>query len=226
LPVGNDVVDLGHPLCQPHSIHPRFDSRAFSTAEIAYLAAAADVHRTRWSLWAAKESAFKAARQLAPQVRFIPRDFAVRLSGERAEVTHRLGRFDIWFDQADEWLHAVASRNGEKPGLRVSGPSSGNEEIVGADPSERVRKLARAALAAQLNIAPGEIRIATVEGIPRVQRRVTPRRGPPERGESLPIDLSLSHDGRFVACAWSPLEAPQEFLGSFDSEPGPASEVQ
>ena len=191
MPVGNDVVDLEHPLCQPDAIHPRFDTRAFSASEIAQLAASDRVHRTRWSLWAAKESAFKAARKLDPQVRFIPRDFAVRLSGNRAAVTHRLGHFDIWFDQADEWVHAVASRGGEKPGFQIDGPPSTGAGVEEEDSGERVRKLARTALGDFLNIAPSEIQIVSVDRIPRAQRQ----------GAPLPVDLSLSHDGRFVACA-------------------------
>ena len=198
MPVGNDVVDLRHPLCQPGAIHPRFDIRAFTTREIALLAASAQVHRTRWSLWAAKESAFKASRKLDPRVRFLPRDFAVHLSEERAEVVHSSGRFDVWLDHADQWVHALASQAGEKPGFRLAGDPSASSEAEGAAGaaeegfSERVRELARSALGALLNIAPNEVRIVSEDGIPRAQRR----------GQPLPFDLSLSHDGCFVACAW------------------------
>ncbi|MCH7666284.1 MAG: 4-phosphopantetheinyl transferase family protein [Acidobacteria bacterium] len=195
MPVGNDIVDLRHPLCQPAAIHPRFDIRAFTTREIGLLAASAQVHRTRWSLWAAKESAFKAARKLDPQVRFLPRDFAVHLSGKRAEVVHRLGRFRVWLDHADQWVHALASQAGEKPGFRIAGDpsaSSGAARTAEEGFSERVRELARIALSALLNIAPIEVRIVSEDRIPRAQRR----------GQPLPFDLSLSHDGRFVSCAW------------------------
>ena len=204
MPVGNDVVDLRQPLCQPDAIHPRFDIRAFTTREIALLAASAQVHRTRWSLWAAKESAFKACRKMDPQVRFLPRDFAVHLSGEGGEVVHSLGRFRVWLDRTDQWVHALASQAAEKPGFRIAGnpsdsfPATVATGTTGAagtaedDCSERVRELARCALADVLNIAPLEIRIVSQDHIPRAQRR----------GETLPFDLSLSHDGRFVACAW------------------------
>lgn len=188
-------MDLRHPLCQPDAIHSRFDSRAFTTREIALLAASAQAHRTRWSLWAAKESAFKASRKLDPRVRFLPRDFAVHLSGERAEVVHSSGRFGVWLDHADQWVHAVASQTGEKPGFRLAGDPSVSSGAAGTAEegfSERVRELARSALGALLNIAPNEVRIVSEDGIPRAQRR----------GQPLPFDLSLSHDGRFVSCAW------------------------
>ena len=192
MPVGNDVVDIRHPLCQPDAIHPRFDTRAFSAREIALIAATEKAHQMRWSLWAAKESAFKALRKLDSRIRFIPRDFAVQLSGGRAEVSHRLGRFGVWLDHTDQWVHALASQAGEKPGFRLDGDSlaaaGSTEEGLG----ERVRRLASSALGGLLEVTPSEIEIVSVDRVPRCLWR----------GDPLPYDLSLSHDGRFVSCAW------------------------
>lgn len=192
MPVGNDVVDIRHPLCQPDAIHPRFDNRAFSAAEIALITASDKIHRMRWSLWATKESAFKALRKLDSRARFIPRDFEVRLSGARAEVAHRLGDFDIWLDHTDEWVHALASQTGQKPGFRLDGEPSADPGAEEDRLRERVRRLASSALGALLNIAPNEIEIVSADRIPQAQRQ----------GQPLPFDLSLSHDGRFVSCAW------------------------
>jgi phosphopantetheinyl transferase (holo-ACP synthase) len=192
LPVGNDVVDIRQPLCQPDAIHPRFDIRAFSGSEIDQLAASDRVHRLRWSLWAAKESAFKALRKLDSQVRFIPREFEVCLNGERAEVSHRLGRFGVWLDHTDHWVHAAASQAGEKPEFRLDGDPSADPGTERTCPRERVRRLASSALGAFLNITASEVEIASVDRIPQAQRQ----------GQPLPFDLSLSHDGRFVSCAW------------------------
>jgi len=192
LPVGNDVVDIRHPLCHPDAINPRFDTRAFSAREIALLAATEKAHQMRWSLWAAKESAFKALCKLDSRVRFIPRDFAVQLSGARAEVSHRLGRFGVWLDHTDHWVHAVASQASEKPKFRLDGDSSTDPGFLEKGFRERVRRLASSALGAFLEIAPGEIEIVSVNRIPQAQRQ----------GQPLPFDLSLSHDGRFVSCAW------------------------
>ena len=192
MPVGNDVVDLRHPLCQPDAIHPRFDNRAFSAREIALLAATDKVHQMRWSLWATKESAFKALRKLDSQVRFIPRDFEVILGDARAEVTHRLARFSVWLDHSDQWVHAVASQAGEKPKFRLDGASSTDPGSLEIGFRERVRRLASSALGALLEITPSEIEIVSVNRVPQAQRQ----------GQPLPFDLSLSHDGRFVSCAW------------------------
>jgi phosphopantetheinyl transferase (holo-ACP synthase) len=146
----------------------------------------------RWSLWAAKESAFKALRKLDSQVRLIPRDFEVHLDGERAEVSHRLGRFGVWLDHTDQWVHALASQTGEKPEFRLDGDPSA---YLGSDEEglrRRVRRLASSALGGLLEIAPSEIEIVFVDRVPQAQRQ----------GQPLPFDLSLSHDGRFVSCAW------------------------
>ena len=192
MPVGNDVVDIRHPLCQPDAIHPRFDTRAFSAREIALLAATEKAHQMRWSLWAAKESAFKALRKLDSQVRFIPRDFEVILGDARAEVSHQMARFSVWLDHSDQWVHAVASQAGEKPKFRLDGHSYADPASKEEGLRDRVRRLAVSALGGLLEIAPSEIEIMSVNRIPQAQRQ----------GQPLPFDLSLSHDGRFVSCAW------------------------
>jgi phosphopantetheinyl transferase (holo-ACP synthase) len=197
LPVGNDVVDIRHPLCQPDAIHPRFDIRVFSSRENALLATSTLVHLTRWTLWAAKESAFKACRKLDGQVRFFPRDFEVHLSGEWAEVTHRLGHFDVWLDRTDDWVHALTSQTGEKPDFRIDGDSSADPGGEKRHSSEWVRRLAQSALGAFLDLSPSEVEIFSTDRIPLAQRKGVP----------LPFDLSLSHDGRFVSCAWESIRS-------------------
>ena len=225
--VGNDVVDLHDPLSQPDEIHPRFDTRAFTPAERATLRTSFSTHERRWCLWAAKESAFKVARKLDAGVRFLPRDFAVRmLDDSRAEVIHRVGRFRVWFERADQWLHAVALpeadasvftrpdtparpevsagsvREVHRPEDVPAGVASRiglvDEERTGTPhggdrPSVRVREVVRSAIGSLLDVASHEIRVVIEEGVPTLHRRV----------ERLPFDLSLSHHGRFVACAWA-----------------------
>jgi hypothetical protein len=139
----------------------------------------------RWSFWAAKESAFKAARQIDPGVRFIPRDFAVRRCGDRGQVLHRTGRFNVWFDFSESWLHVAASDSVVKPNIRVAGSD-------GTDSSDQVRRLARTAVGASSRLKASEIGIHAVDRIPRLVRG----------DELLPFELSMSHDGGFVACAW------------------------
>ena len=134
------------------------------------------------------------------------------LDDARAEVSHGGGRFSVWFERADEWLHALAVPvAGQPTGSRsevhegaaderpvVARARVGRVEIDGSGargdrPSVRVRELARTAVGSLMNISPAELDIVTQGGIPTLRRQ----------DERLPVDLSLSHHGRFVACAWA-----------------------
>ncbi len=203
--VGNDVVDLRDPENQPGAIHPRFDERVFTRYERARILAATSPHRMRWALWAAKESAYKVARKIDSRIYFSPRAFAVRIPGGEieahqallAEADHAVGRFHVWLEGTEEWVHAVASISGAglaKAGweLRSLG-SAAARRMPGLDASARVRQMARSAVASALSIVPSDIVIAAAsKRVPRVWWR----------GRKLAIDVSLSHHGRFVACAW------------------------
>jgi phosphopantetheinyl transferase (holo-ACP synthase) len=198
--VGNDVVDLHDRESRSEALHPRFDIRVFAADEREALRASSSAHPLRWTLWAAKESAYKVAKKLDPAVRFLPRDFVVRGVGEgQAVVMHETGPFDVQLHRTDQWVSAVATRTVANArstrGPVDGGPvSSGIEHLGthGADPSRTVREFARAALALRMNLPPGQIRIATDRGIPVALWR----------DRKLPVDLSLSHHGRFVAWAW------------------------
>ncbi|HSR41207.1 MAG TPA: hypothetical protein VLL48_03525, partial [Longimicrobiales bacterium] len=152
--------------------------------------------RLRWTLWAAKESAFKAARKLDPGVPFHPRSFAARLAGDdRIEVVHRAaGRFRVWVEDARDWIHTVAA-----PVAEAATPPKWALELVevgsarSGGPGEGARDLARRAVAPLLSIDPAELSVVLRDRIPHLSRA----------GSILPVDLSLSHHGRVVACAWA-----------------------
>ncbi len=57
--VGNDIVDLGDAETCNGPSHPGFDARVFAPVERRALAASPAPNRLRWSLWAAKEAAYK-----------------------------------------------------------------------------------------------------------------------------------------------------------------------
>lgn len=198
MPVGNDIVDLRDPETGTGATHPRFDSRVFTDEERAEIEAAPLPVRLRWSLWAAKESAYKVARQLGGEVdvAFHPRRFATRfLDVDRVEVFHRAaGRFDVWLDEATDWIHAVAAPLGslrEKPASVVELLDEA-QRAVAVGPGRAVRELARRAVAPLLSLDPTDLRIVMEGGIPRL------RWG----SRKVPVALSLSHHGRLVACSW------------------------
>lgn len=196
--VGNDVVDLQDPDARPGASHPRFDLRVFTSCERARIGAAAAAERVRWTLWAAKESAFKVARKLDDTLPFHPRRFVIQeLSGSRAEVVHEaVGRFRIWFEEARDWVHAVAMAvpEAEDLGRRPFSALAVLDEArsSAAEMSDRVRKLVRDAVAPLVETDPALLKIVSVEGIPEI------RMG----DQRLPVDLSLSHHGRIIGCSW------------------------
>ena len=206
MPVGNDVVDLRDPENQPEAIHARFDERVFGPAEREEIRASYAPHRMRWALWAAKESAYKVARRLNPRVPFHPRSFSVRLidvtpgtdQPVRAEVRHPGDLFRVDFRHTHDWVHAVArlpERSVESVRWEIDSlPAAAGRAPDVRQASEYVRRLARSALASTLCLLPSDLVIAAAAA----------RRAPRVwwRGRALPLDLSLSHHGRFVACAW------------------------
>lgn len=185
--VGNDVVDLLDPQSQPGAIHPRWDARVFTAFEQATLAEALSAHVTRWKLWAAKESAFKVAKKMHPGLSFFPTSFQVELLDETtALVKHEVERFAVRLHETVEYVHAVATRET----TLATWPKISVVEAAGAA-SEQVRELARKAIARLFETGPEEVVIAPEGRVPVAFLK----------GVRLPVDLSLSHHGRFVACA-------------------------
>jgi phosphopantetheinyl transferase (holo-ACP synthase) len=185
--VGNDVVDLADPEVRCGPAHPRFDERVFAPGEREALRGSAAPERLRWMLWAAKEAAYKLARKRDPQVVFSPARFVVRLDASlHGEVTHRGESFPVSLRLEEEAIHAVASAGGPTQiatGLELTSSAR--------DASEAVRELAIRALAERLEIRPEAIRIGRRGRIPILE----------VQGRAAPLDLSLSHHGRFVGFA-------------------------
>jgi phosphopantetheinyl transferase len=218
--IGNDLVDLGDAETQPGATHPRFDARVFAPAERAALAASAAPDRLRWSLWAAKEAAYKAARKCDARIAFSPARFVVELDGSatRGVVSHPTGEFLLWIEECAAYVHVIAvafpapvgtglracpgvrstprraPRAGSHGGLplrvRVR-PALWSIGRASADPSAAVRALAIDALSVALGEDPTALAITRRGRIPQLERRGVP----------VDVDLSLSHHGRFVAFA-------------------------
>lgn len=179
--IGNDVIDLRDP--ETASVHPRFDARVFAPAEQALLGASADPGRLRWLLWAAKEAAYKLARKLDRGVIFSPPRFVVNPTA--GEIVWEGRRLRLEIDADRDRIHAVASIAGADNVLRGVG-------FVGeVAPGAAARSLARGALAPRLDLPLEELAVVPQGRIPRLSAG----------GRFLPVDLSLSHHGRFVAFA-------------------------
>jgi phosphopantetheinyl transferase (holo-ACP synthase) len=177
--LGNDVVDLADAAGR----HPRFDARVFAPAEQALVAADP---RLRGVLWAAKESAYKAARKDDVRTVFSPSRFVVHFEQAR-HVTVSVGsrRFVVELAEGDGWVHAVARAPDDPPATACAAVETLAAED---DESDAARRLA----------------LATIEGVTGIAGLEITRDG------RIPLlvlngwrvgDLSLSHHGRFVAFA-------------------------
>lgn len=190
--LGNDVVDLGDPETRLVGLHPRWSERVFTAGERAALATSPQRHRLHWALWAAKESAYKARKRLAPGTVFSPKEFAVDLAPLPAKgigvvvgrVVHRGDRLDLEIRIDRESVHAVARSRGEAFGPLLSGLAKTDR-----DPSLAVRRLAATTIGSILGLDP-----VAVEIVDRPPVAV-------HRSRRLDAGLSLSHHGRFVAFA-------------------------
>lgn len=187
--IGNDVVDLGDPESRAEARHPRFDGRVFDETERVLIEASPYPERTRWLLWAAKESAYKAARKEDPRTVFAPSCFVVRLENDaRASVTVGARGFRIDLVAGADHVHAVAWSAGDRPATVATAVARLPELSVRSD---AVRWLAIATLSRRLAVKPEDLAIHRDGRIPTLWIR----------GERSAADLSLSHHGRFVAFA-------------------------
>lgn len=213
MPIGNDVVDLRDEEAHPGAVHRRFVERVCRPDEAAAIAAAADPNRLLWAYWAAKEAAFKALHKLCPELRFLPRRFAVGFHGAspaerlRGEVTVDGLRAEVEVESATNHLHAIAHAPFPGEGLRHAEVHTVRRIARATTTSGGLRAAARAELAAlvarQVGCAPSAVRVASSR-----------RRGEPPlvtvAGHDVALDVSLSHHGTLVACACSSRQVPHE----------------
>ena len=188
--VGNDVVDLDEPAIAHSHQKEKFLARVCAPSERALIAAAADPKVLLWSLFAAKEAAFKVVSKLGPRPVFAHRQFVVAADLRSVQYLERV--LSLWIDVAPSHVHAVCSTEAQRPRSAV-GPA-------GADPGAAVRALV--------------LELVGLEGAEVIRDLVEGSWdgfGPPRlvhRGAVVARDLSLSHDGRFVACCATSSTSP------------------
>ena len=189
LRVGNDVVYRRDPHIAAHHLNRRFVGRICSLAEGERVRTSREPGLLLWSLWAAKEAAYKAVVKLRPGTPFAHRRFVVAES--LAAVRYEDLQLSLELEANEEWVHAVACTG------KADALSSVERMEEGADQKKAVRVLALREVAARFDLPRDRLEIVrppNAEGRP----------GPPElliEGQPTGVDISLSHDGPFVACA-------------------------
>jgi hypothetical protein len=192
--VGNDLVDLSDSDSDPATRHPRFDARVFDPTELRALRNASDRNLLRWSLWAAKEAAYKVARKLDPAAVFSPARFVVELDDwGLGQVTHGSCSYGVQIRRIERVVHAIARPVHQPTTPLVCGVRrlADDEDCSAAGLSRAVRELVVERLAARLVVQPEDLEVRRVGRIPQLWLRAV----------RVPFDLSLSHHGSAVGFA-------------------------
>lgn len=220
--VGNDVVDLRDPDNRGKSGDDRFLARVFTAEERALIAGAAAPDRLLWSLWAAKEAAYKAVSGGGAGLCSVPRRYPVLLhmppraghqhpgarpscpdgeAGDEAPslLTGRVitpgGEVALRITGTGEYVHALAARaDADFTGI-VSRVDRLEDGANPGDASAFGRAQLLAEISRRLNCPRDELALRpdpSGSGAPRLFRRNLP----------LSLAISISHDGRFTAFAF------------------------
>jgi len=205
--LGNDVVDLKDPDTQPETFRPRFDARVFDATERRAIAKDPDPHARRWAHWAAKEAAYKLAKQVDPSFIFSPVTLVARFDPptllhanhlERRgtlELPHSIAPalrlLELRSEETPDRVHVRALPKGSDWEAVVSSVDEAPADTPEFDASASVRTLAREVIARDLGIEADRVSIGRRGKIPTVEID----------GARSTIALSLSHHGRFVACS-------------------------
>ncbi|MDX9821266.1 MAG: 4'-phosphopantetheinyl transferase superfamily protein [Syntrophales bacterium] len=199
-------MDLQEPGNRGKSGDARFLKRVLTPVECLRVLLSRQGDAALWTLWAAKETAFKVLQKSAPEVPSRPRQYRVLLFPAPAStdagrpfrpvagvVTTPQGSVQIRLYCTSRYVHCIGT---DAPWSAMDAIQwQVNENPAGSDESRRVREEATRHLARHFQEAPEEIHIRAVgrTGAPSVYLG----------GRRTSIDLSMSHDGRFTAHAFS-----------------------
>jgi phosphopantetheinyl transferase (holo-ACP synthase) len=207
-PVGNDVVDLKEKGNRGKSRDDRFVGRVFTEEERGLIAIAERPDAMLWSFWAAKEAAYKLVSRDNPLVFSTPRRYPVSLddrdggretSGLAGRVTTPRGGVAFRVIITDDYVHALAASTDKEIATLIYRVDWIDRAIdPSCDPSVFVREQVMKEIARSLDCPVGNLSIRmdmTGPGVPRLFLSEKP----------LEIEISLSHDGRFTAFAFTSL---------------------
>jgi phosphopantetheinyl transferase (holo-ACP synthase) len=217
--VGNDVVDLLGKGNVGKYEDWRFIERVFSSNEQKMIFNHSYPDAMLWALWGGKEAAYKVEKKFSPKVNFVPSAYAVNLYGgcKHSEEKRKLSKSVVYFTGTVETPKRcinieIMVTSDFINCLGVYGEPQGGKPIIWEiddiyqkqqtgncnDESLLVREAARKSLASYLNCNPERIEIRRKQKMSNL--------GPPFvyfDGKPAEIDVTLSHDGRYVAYAFT-----------------------
>lgn len=207
---GNDVIDLASPLARGRSADSRYVKRVLLPDEEASLAHARDPDILFWMHWASKEASYKAISKIDPHITSNPLKYALTLEASCSEKL-RTGvvatpgpKVSVTLFRGNGFIHCIGMTGALHPEkhltygvLRIDHLKHPDFERSSAVESVYVRAVVKRKLERYLFRDMGKISISEApyrNGIfyPEVYLNQ----------ERTDVDLSLSHDGRFVAYAF------------------------
>lgn len=204
-------MDLTDPLQREKHRDSRFISKVFTEREQKQITTADRPDLVLWSLWAAKETAYKALNKTHSHISALPRYYTVRLqcgeSDDRMTGIVETPRDPVCFTVFiyESFVHCVGICGQNELPASVTHRVGTYHEITDDDRSrardaavsKRMRTLLREEIAALLGYTTEEIAI--------VRRTGPTGLGPPIvviNKKKSTVDISLSHDGNFFAYAF------------------------
>lgn len=200
--VGNDVVDLRDPANAGKSKNSRFLKKILTDTEIEFIKKMERPVAALWSLWACKEAAYKVKIKSFPDILFIPRRWQVvfnKLQSEYSEgevIIPGKGSVYIRLFSNNQYVHCVGADSFDVLDQVIWSVEALPEEKE-INPSLFLRDRLGKKLAKNLSLNFHDIRIRRTKINGEFQQ---PRIY--VGGKETDIDISLSHDGRFVAYAF------------------------
>jgi phosphopantetheine--protein transferase-like protein len=208
--VGNDVVDLQTTDAIGKSGDAKFIQRVLGPDEQEMVFNSKHPDISLWAFWSAKETAYKAISKIFPDVSSAPRRYPVTLhevEGSNTlfgDVNTPKGPLTVTISIDEDYIHCIGAVDYKNASDKVVWgvkkiDSDKKFETISLSKRESLsaRSFAIDHMAVGLNLNPDDIHI---------DRNQFPCRYSPPivfiKGKKENIDLSLSHDGRFVAFAY------------------------
>jgi phosphopantetheinyl transferase (holo-ACP synthase) len=198
-------VDLREPVNAGKSRDSRFLKKILTVAEIDFIRNAENPDKALWSLWACKETAYKVIKKSCVDAAFLPRLWKVILKNHEAACSDgevKITDAEIVYIRLfshPRYVHCVGADSPadlDRLVCKVEAlPEKENEKRI--DPSLFARKCLARSLADFFRLNFSDIKINRIKEKNELQ--------PPHvyiNGKKSDIDISLSHDGQFVAYAF------------------------
>jgi hypothetical protein len=191
-------VDLKEPANKWKSRDSRFLKKILTDAEIEFVKNAENSDAALWSFWACKETAYKVIKKTFPDAAFLPRRWQVIFSGTKSKKSGGLvkvpdkGEVYIRLFNNHDYIHCIGADELAVLDKIICGVENLPEEKT--DQSLFSRLCLAQSLAKKISLNFHQIKIKRT----REKGELRPPRVYIDGGKT-DIDISLSHDGRFVA---------------------------